>query len=105
MWNWIIKLSLSFGRWNKLKNVLDFSESNFKNSCIVGSILRLKGCINSIFSHLCCEEVSQIQKIGLEWIIYARNLREVILNGLPYWLTGIFVFFKSYSDALKRELN
>ena len=88
-----------------MKNVLDLSESNFKKSCIVDTNLRLKGCIYSIFSHMCCEEVSQIQETGPEWIIYARNLREIILNGLPYWLTGIFVFFKSYSKALQREKN
>ena len=101
----MINLLLSFGRWNKLKNVLDFSESNFKNFCIGGSTLRLKGFINDISSKTCCEEVSQIQKTGLEWSIYERNLKEVILNGLPYWLTGIFVFFKSYSEALQREKN
>ena len=54
---------------------------------------------------MCCDEVSQTQKTGLEWSIYERNLKEVILNGLPYWLTGIFVFFKSYSEALQREKN
>ena len=92
------KLPPSFGRWNKLKNILDFSDSNIKNYCIGESALRLKGCINDIFSKICCEEVSQIQKTGLEWSIYARHLREVSLNGLPYWLTGIFVFSKSYPE-------
>ena len=57
---------LSFGMWNKLKNGLEFSKSNFENSCINDSILRLKGCINDIFSHIWCEEVSQIQKTGLK---------------------------------------
>ena len=101
----MIKLSRSFGRWNKLKNVLDFSESNFKNSCIGDSTPRLKGCINDIFGHICCQEVSQIQKTGIEWSIYARHLREVRLNGLPYRLIGIFVFSKNYSKALQREKN
>ena len=46
----------------------------------------------------------QIQKAGLEWIANARHFREVsLLNGLPYWLTGIFVYFYSYSEALQRE--
>ena len=58
-----------------------------------------------VILHICCEELSQIKKIGLEWNIYARHLREISLNGLPYWLTGIFVFFKSYSEALQRESN
>ena len=92
----MIELPLSFGRWNRLTNVLDFSESNINNSCISDSTLRLKGCINSIFSKACCEELSQTQKTGLEWSIYAktqkkglewsiyaRNLRELSLNGLP----------------------
>ena len=57
------------------------------------------GCINEIFNQICSEEVSQIQKTDLEWSIYARNLKEVNLNGLPYWLTGIFVFFQNYSEA------
>ena len=66
----------------------------------------LKGCINDIFSHICCGEISQIQKkTGIEWSISARHLKEVRLNGLPYWLTGIFTFFKSYSEALQREKN
>ena len=90
----MIKLPLSFGRWNKLKNVLDFSESSIKSSCIGELTLRLKGCIDDIFSKSCCEEVSQIQKAGLEWSIYARHFREVSLNGLPNWITGIFVFFQ-----------
>ena len=60
----MIKLPLSL--WNKLKNVPDFSESNIKNSYLGDSTLRLKGCINNIFSTICCEEVSQIQKTGLE---------------------------------------
>ena len=55
-----------------------------------------------IISKFCCEEVSQMQKTGLEWSIYARHLSEVTLNSLPYWLTGIFVFFKSYSGELQR---
>ena len=101
----MINLSLLFGRWNKLNNVQDFSESNFINSCIGDSTLRLKGCINDIFGHICCEEVFQIQKAGIKWSIYARHLREVSLNGLPYWLTGIFVFSKNYSKALQREKN
>ena len=54
---------------------------------------------------MCCDEVSQTQKTGLEWSVYESNLKEVILNGLPYWLTGMFVFFKSYSEALQREKN
>ena len=45
------------------------------------------------------------KKTGLEWSIYARHLREASLNGLSYWLTGIFVFCKSYSEALQREKN
>ena len=73
------------------------SESNIKSSWIGDSTLRLKGCIDSIFNQICCKEVSHMQKKGLEWSIYARHLREVWLNGLPYWLTGIFVFLKSYS--------
>ena len=102
----MIKLSLSFGRWNKLQNVLDFSESSFKNPCIGDLTLRLKACINDIFCHISCEEVSQIQKKpGITWSIYAIHLREVSLNVLPYWLTGIFVFFKSYSEAFQRENN
>ena len=101
----MIKLSLSFGQWNKLNNCLDFSESNFKNPCIGDSTLRPKGCINDISSHICCEEVSQIHKTGLERSIYARHLREVSVNGLPYCLIGIFVFLKSYSEPLQREKN
>ena len=66
----MIKLSLSFGRWSKLKNVLYISESNFKSSCIGDLTLRLKDCINDFFSHICCEEVSQIQKTSLEWSIF-----------------------------------
>ena len=89
-----------------MKNVLNFSESNIKNSCIGESTLRLKGCINDIFNKICCDKVYKIKKtIGLEWSIYERRLREVSLNGLPYWLTGIFVFFKSYSEALQRRKN
>ena len=88
------KLSLSFGRWNKLKNVLDFSKSNIKNSCIADSTLRLKGCINDSFSQIGLDTISQIQKIGLQWSIYARHLIGVSLNVLPYWLTGTFVFLE-----------
>ena len=44
----MIKLPLSFERWNKLKNVLDFSESYIKNSRIGESTLREKGRINDI---------------------------------------------------------
>ena len=91
---WMIKLSMSCGRWNNLKNILDSSKSNITNSCIVDSTLWLKNCINDSYSQICCEEVSQIQKTGLEWIIYARYLKDVTLNGLPYWLTGIFVFLE-----------
>ena len=94
----MIKLPLSFGRWNKLKNVLDFCESNIKNSYIGNSTLTWKGFINEIFNQICSEEVSQIQKINLEWSIYARNLKEVNLNGLPYCLTGIYSFY-CYSEA------
>ena len=101
----MLKLSLSFGRWNKLNNILDFFESSLKNSCIGDSTLRLKGCINDAFSYIFCGEVSQIQKTGIEWSVYVRHLREVSQNGLPYWLTGIFVFFKSYYEALQREKN
>ena len=89
----MIKLSLSFGRWKKFKNILDFSKSSIKNSCTGDSTLRLKCCMNDIVSQVCCEEVSQIQKPGLEWSICARPLREVSLNGLSYWLTAMFVFF------------
>ena len=67
----MITWSLSFGRRNKLKNILDFSESNIKNSCTVDSTLRLKDCINDIFSQISCEDVSHIQKTALEWSIYA----------------------------------
>ena len=63
------KLPLSFGRWNKLKNILHFSESNIENSCIGESALRLKGWINDIFSKICCEEVSQLQKTGLVFML------------------------------------
>ena len=45
----MIELPLSHGRWNKLKNVLDFSESAIKDSCIGHSTLRLKSCINDVF--------------------------------------------------------
>ena len=58
----MIKLRLSIARGNKLKNILDFPESNIKYFCIGDSTLRLKDCINDIFSKICCEEVSQIQK-------------------------------------------
>ena len=58
----MIKLRLSIARGNKLKNILDFSESNIKYFCIGDSTLRLKDCINDIFSKICSEEVSQIQK-------------------------------------------
>ena len=54
---------------------------------------------------ICCADVSQVQKTALEWIIYAGHLREINLNGLPYWLTGLFVFFRSYSETSKREKN
>ena len=88
------KIPLLFGMWNKLKDVLDFSEPNIKNSCICGSTLRLKGFINNVFSQICCEDVSQIQKkkTCLEWSLYAKHLGEVSLDGLLYCLTGIFVF-------------
>ena len=99
------KLPPSFGRWNKLKNILDFSDSNIKNYCIGESTLRLKGCINDIFSKICCEEVSQIQKTGLEWSIYARHLREVSLNGLPYWLTEVFAFFAVTLRHREKRIN
>ena len=36
---------------------------------------------------------------------YTKHLGEVSLNSLPYCLTGIFVFFKSYSKALQRKKN
>ena len=78
--------------WKKLKNAQDFSESNIKNSCISESTLILNGCINEIFNQTCHEEVSEIQKTGLQWSNYARHLREFSFNGLPYWLTGIFLF-------------
>ena len=45
------------------------------------------------------------KRTGLEWSIYARNLRKVSVNGLPSWITGIFVFFKSYSETSQRETN
>ena len=76
-----------------MKNVLDFSESSIKICCISDSILKLKGCINETLNQICHEEVSQIQKTGLEWGIYARHSREASLNGLAYWLTGISVFY------------
>ena len=103
----MMKVPLSSGRWNKLKNVLNFSESNIKKSCIGESTLRLKGCINDIFNKICYDKVYKIKKKkkGSKWSIYERRLREVSLNGLPYWLTGIFVFFKSYSEALQRQKN
>ena len=56
----MIKLRLSIARGNKLKNILDFPESNIKYFCIGDSTLRLKDCINDIFSKICSEEVSQI---------------------------------------------
>ena len=31
---------------------------------------------------------------GSEWGIYERHLVEVNLNGLSYWLTGIFAFLR-----------
>ena len=87
------KIPLLFGMWNKLKDVLDFSEPNIKNSCICGSTLRLKGFINNVFSQICCEDVSQIQKKNMfRMSIYAKHLGEVSLDGLLYCLTGIFVF-------------
>ena len=99
----MIKLSLSFGRWSKLKNALDFSKSNIKNSFIFDSSLRLNGCISNSYSQICCEEVSQIQKTGLEWSIYARHLKGVRLHGLPYWRTGIFVFLELLWGIRKRK--
>ena len=101
----MIELQLSHGRWNKLKSVLDFSESAIKNSCTRYSTLRLKSCINAVFNQVCRKEVSHLQKAGLKWSMYGRHLREVSLNGLPYWLNQILAFFESYSLALKEEKN
>ena len=89
----MIELPLSHGRWNKLKSVTRYST------------LRLKSCINAVFNQVCRKEVSHIQKAGLKWSMYGRHLREVSLNGLPYWLNQILAFFESYSLALKEEKN
>ena len=91
----MIKLPLSFGRWSK--NVLDFSEANIKNSCIAESAL--------IFLVKFAAEKYLRFRTGLKQSIIGRHLREVSLNRLPYWLTGIFVFSKSFSISLGREMN
>ena len=54
----MIKLPLSFGKWNKLKKALEFSESNVKSVCIGDSILKLKSCINDCFNQIRHKEVS-----------------------------------------------
>ena len=41
--------------------------------------------------------------------IYAIHLREVSLNGLPYWLTGILIYFSAIKGIteikeLKQEM-
>ena len=41
----MIKLRISIWRGNKLKNIVDFPESDIKRICIGDSTLRLKGCI------------------------------------------------------------
>ena len=48
-------------------------------------------------------EVSQIQKTGLEGSICERDLRGVGLNGLPYWLTEIFVFLELLWGITQRK--
>ena len=58
----MIKLRISIWRGNKLTNIVDFPESGIKKNCIGDSTVKLKGCINDIFSKICCEEVYQIQK-------------------------------------------
>ena len=65
----MMKLSLSFGRWKKLKNVLDFSESKFKNSCIGNLTVRLNS-INYIFAS---KKYLRYLKTCLEWSIYAKH--------------------------------
>ena len=77
-----------------MKNVLEFSESNIKNSCIGGLNLKLKGSINDIFYQICRKEVAQIQKAGLE---LCKTFDRVSLDGFPYWLAVKCVFFKSHS--------
>ena len=80
----MIKLRISIWRGNKLKNIVGFPESDIKRICIGDSTLRLKGCINDIFSKTCCEEVSQIQKKSLFRMKYLCKAFE---KGKPQWFT------------------
>ena len=54
----MIKLPLSFGKSNKLKKALEFSEFNFKSVFIGDSMLKLKSCINDCFNQIRHKEVS-----------------------------------------------
>ena len=62
-----------------------------------------------MFNDDCSEEGIQIQKDMCGMNIYAIHLREVSLNDLPYWLTGIFIFFKvvlrNYRDKRIKPRN